>query len=126
MGLDEQLHRLAHTLAEHGRELGLPLAAVEDRLEQRRGAPLRPAASSSAGREQRAQRVHLRRELALLEPQVDVPLAPGVEVEAGEDEPPLAAVGEEREALAAGPQPLHHLARRLAAAADADAAPRRR
>jgi hypothetical protein len=116
--LDEQLYRLAHALAKDGRQLRLSLAAVEDRLEQdRRGAALlrRP----ERGLEQRPQRRDLRRERPLLEPEIDVPLAPGVEVEAGEDEPPLPAVGEHGEPLGAGAQPLQRLARRPRAAADA-------
>ena len=120
MRLDEHLHRLAHALAEDCRELGLALAAVEDRLLEARARRHRPAGPQRR-LQQRAQRLDLRRELALLEPQVDVPLAPGVEVEPGEDEPPLPAVGEQRQALAAGAEPLQHLARRLAPTADADA-----
>ncbi|GBE47244.1 hypothetical protein BMS3Bbin12_00399 [bacterium BMS3Bbin12] len=116
---DEDLHRFAHPLAEHLGKLGLTLAAVEHRLQERRGDAVL-FRDPQGGLEEGAQGANLRRQRAFFQPEVEVPLAKGVEVEPGEDQPPLAAVGDERELLVPAPQPLEHQARGLAAAANAD------
>ena len=116
---DQQFDGLAHPFAQRFGEFGLALAAVADGLEQRRlGAFLggRPERRP----DQREQRAESRRGRAFGEPEVGVPLAPGVEVEAGEEQPPLAAVGEQGEALAAAAQPAEDAARFAPAAADAE------
>src|SRR5690606_891010 len=106
-------------LTEYGRQLGLALAAIEDRLEERRigVAVARPQRRL----EERPERRHLRRHLAFLEPEIDVPLAPGVEIDPGEDEPPLAAVRYDRELFVARAEPLEDAAEGPAPAPDADA-----
>ena len=71
------------------------------------------------GVQQDAQGRHLRRQLALLKPEVQVPLAPGVVVQAGKQQPPMAAVGHQRQMLAAVAQPAQHLADDAAATTDA-------
>ena len=116
---DQEFDGLAHPFAQRFGEFGLALAAVADGLEQRRvGAFLgrRPERRLDEG-QQRAER---RRGRALGEPEVGVPLAPGVEVEAGEEQPPLAAVGEQGEALVAAAQPAEDAACLAPAAADAE------
>ncbi len=117
---DQNLDRFADALAEHLGEIRLPLARVAHRLQQRRRGALgrrRP----QRGVEQRAQRHELRGQFALVEPQLQVPLAPGVVVQPGEQQPPLAAVGHQRQVIAAGAQPAERLTDAAAAAADADA-----
>ena len=79
----------------------------------RRGGPER-------GGEQGAERGHLGGELAFLEPEVEVPFAPGVVIEAGEHQPPLTAVRDQREMVAPGAQPAEHPAHAAAAPADAE------
>ena len=119
MALDQAFDRLAHAFAECLGEFGLALAAVADRAQQGRvgafflGCPDRRL-------DQREQRVQGRRGSPLGEPEVGAPLAPGVEVEAGEEEPPLAAVREQGESLVACPQPAEGAARLAPAAADPD------
>ena len=120
VGVDQQLDRRAHALAERLGEIRLPLARVAHRLQQRRRRSLggrRPC----PGIEKNAEGGDLGGQLALVEPEVEVPLAPGVVVEAGEQQPPLAAVGDERQLLAAGAQPAERQADRAAPAADAEA-----
>ena len=117
---DQNLDRFANALAEHLGQLRLPRARVAHRLQQgRRGALGRRR--PQRGAEQRAQRLKLRGQLALVEPQLQVPLAPGVVVQPGEQQPPLAAVGHQRQVIAAGAQPAERLTDAAAPAADADA-----
>ena len=73
------------------------------------------------GRGQGAEHVHLRGERAFLEPEVEIPLAPGVVVEPGEQQPPLPAVRHQRQVIVPGAQPAEHLAHEAAALADAEA-----
>ena len=119
VALDQTFDRLAHPFAECLGEFGLALAAVADRTEQGRvgafslGCPERRL-------DQREQRVQGVRGSPLGEPEVCVPLAPGVEVEAREEEPPLAAVREQGEPFVAGAQPAEGAARFAPAAADPD------
>ena len=122
VALDENLHRLAHPLAEHFGKLRLTLARVADALQQRRRGILRRR-RPQLRLQQRAQRRHLRRRFALLEPSLGVPLAGGVEIQPGEQKPPVAAVGEQRQVFPASAQPTQRLAN--GAAASADAEPRR-
>ncbi len=120
VALDQQFDGLAHALAERLGEFGLALAAVADGAEQRRVGPF--FVGRPQGRpDQPEQGLQGRRRLALGEPEVCVPLAPGVEVEAGEQEPPLAAVRHQGQAFGAGAQPAEDAARLPPAAADADA-----
>ena len=60
-------------------------AAVEDRLQQRAG-PAFCRRCPKIRRKQGLQRLDSRRRFALLEPQIHVPLAPGVVVGTGENE----------------------------------------
>ena len=80
---DQNLDRFADALAEHLGQLRLPRSRVTHRLQQRRRGALgrrRP----QRGAEQRAQRRELRGQFPLVEPQLQVPLAPGVVVQPGE------------------------------------------
>ena len=117
---DEDLDRFAHPLAEHLGEIRLSLAGVADRLQQRRRGVFALGCPED-GTQQGAERRHLRGKRAFLEPQVEVPLAPGVVVEPGEQQPPLPAVRHQGEMITAGPQPAEHLAHDSAASADAQA-----
>ena len=119
---DEDLDRLAHPLAEHLGELRLPLAGVADRLEEGRRGVLGRGRPEPGGK-QRAKRAHLWRELAFLEPEVDIPLAPRFVVEPGEHEPPLPAVRHQGEVVAAGAKPAEHPAHHPAAPADPEPPP---
>ena len=119
VGADQDLDRFAYPLAEHLRELGLPLARVADGLQQRRFGALRLGRPESP-LQQGAQRGHLRRQLALLEPELEVPLAPRVVVEPRKHQPPLPAVRHQGQMLAAGAQPAEHPAHDAAAPADAE------
>ena len=121
MGADQNLDRFADTLAEHLGQLRLPLAGVADRLQQRRFGALR-LRRPELGPQQGAERGHLRRQLALLEPEVEIPLAPGVVVEPGEQQTPLPAVRHQGQMIAAGAQPADHPAHGAAASADAETA----
>ena len=119
---DQYFHRFAHPLAKRLGQFRLSLAGVADGLqERRRGVFGRGSPEFRA--QQGAQRRYLRGELAFLEPQVQVPFAPRVVVQSGEQQPPLASVGHQREMLAAGAQPAEHLADHEAAPADAQAFP---
>ncbi len=118
--LHEQLDRLADALAEHRGKLRLALARIEDRtLERRGGSGL--GGRPESGLQQRAERLELGRRAAFFEEKLGIGLGERVEIEAGEDEPPLASVGEQRQALPARAEPVHHLARALAPAPDTDA-----
>ena len=121
VGLDEQLDRLADALAEDGRELRLPLAAVEDRLQERGRARPSPAVSRGPGRGGSAGR----RPAAESAPSSNQRSASHSH-QASKSRPakisrhwrPLVRSGE---ALAAPAEPLDDLARGPAAAADAEA-----
>ena len=117
MTADEDLDRLAHPLAEHLGELRLPLSSVAYRLEEGRRGVIGRRRPERGGKE-RAKRANLRRELAFLEPEVEVPLAPGLVVETGEHEPPLPPVRHEREVVAAGSKPPEHATYHAATPAD--------
>ena len=121
MGADQNLDRLADTLAEHLGQLRLPLAGVADRLQQRRFGALRLRRPEIAP-QQGTERGHLRRQLALLEPEVEIPLAPGVVVEPREQKTPPPTVRHQGQMIAAGAQPADHPAHGAAASADAEAA----
>ena len=117
---NQDLDGFADPLTEHLGQLRLPLARVSNGLQQgrRRVFGLR---RPEFGVEQGAERLDLRGELAFVEPQIQVPFAPGVVVEPGEQEPPLPAVRHQREMIVAGAQPTEHLADDPAAPADAEA-----
>ncbi|MYI96617.1 MAG: hypothetical protein F4075_06890 [Acidobacteria bacterium] len=83
MSPDEDLDGLPHAFAEGLREFRLALPGVPDRRQQLRGGSL-GLRNPEIGAQQGAQRRDLRRQFALLEPQVDVPLAPRLVVETGE------------------------------------------
>ena len=120
VALNQDLHRLAHPLAEHRGQLGLPLAGLADRVQQRAGDPLllgRPDRRT----QQRPQRGRLRCQPPLLEPEFGVPVARGVVVQSREDETPVAAVGDQSEMLAPSAQPPQYPAHDSAAPTDADA-----
>ena len=117
---DEDLDRLANPLAEDFRQFRLSLAGIADRLQERRGLALR-LGNPQIGVQQRAERRDLRREFAPVEPQVEVPLAPRLVVEPGEEQPPLAAVRQQGEWLAARAEPAEHAARHPAAPPDPEA-----
>ena len=118
VSLDEHFDRLAHALAQHLRQLRLPLAGVANGLQERRVAPL-ALRDPEVGTQQRPQRRDLGRKLAFLKPQFQVPFTRSVVVQAREQEPPLPAVGQEREPLVARPQPSQRLAHDAAAPAPA-------
>ena len=93
------------------------MSGVADRLEEGRRGVLGRRRPEHGGKE-RAKRADLRRELAFLEPEVEVPLAPGVVVETGEHEPPLPPVRHEGEVIAAESKPAEHTTHHAAAPAD--------
>ena len=118
VALNENLHRLAHPFAQHFGELRLALAGVADALQQRRRGVLRRR--PQLGLQQSTQRRHLRRQLALREPGLRIPLAGGVEVHAGEQQAPVTAVGEQRQVFPASAQIGQRLANGATASANAE------
>ena len=118
MPLNENLHRLAHPFAQHFGELRLALAGVADALQQRRGGVLRRR--PQLGLQQSTQRRHLRRQRALREPRLRIPLAGGVEVHAREQQAPVATVGEQRQVFPASAQIGQRLANGATASANAE------
>ncbi|MFN9290680.1 MAG: hypothetical protein ACK6EB_21650 [Planctomyces sp.] len=119
VSLNQQFDSFADSFSERGGEFGLAFAAVQYGCQQRciltisRGCP-------GAGAEQCAEGIDLRRQLSLFKPQFGIPFTPGIEVQAGEDQPPLASVGEQGESFAAGAEPLDDQAGGAASASDAD------
>ena len=120
MALDEDLDSLADPFAQDGREFRLPLAAVEDRLQERGRRILRRRCPKGRG-EEGPQGGDLGGEGASFEPELRIPFAPGVEIETGKDQTPLAAVGQDGEAFASPAEPLNDMAHGAAAASDAEA-----
>jgi len=118
MASNQDLDCFADPFTEHLGQLRLPLARVSNGLQQarRRVVGLR---RPELGVEQGAESLDLRGELAFVEPQVQVPFAPGVVIEPGEQEPPLPAVRHQREMVVAAAQPAEHLTDDPAAPADA-------
>ena len=119
VALDENLHRLAHPFAQHFGELRLALAGVADALQQRRRGVLRRR-RPQLRLQQSTQRRHLRRQLAMREPRLRIPLAGGVEVHAREQQAPVAAVGEQRHVFPASAQIGQRLANGATASANAE------
>ena len=117
---DEDLDGLAHPLAEDLGEFRLSLAGVADRLEEGRGGAV-GLRNPPIGIQQRAERRDLRREFPPVKPEVEVPLAPRLVVETGEEQPPLASVCQQGEWVAARAEPAEHSARHPAAPADSEA-----
>ena len=117
---DEELDGAADALAESGREVGLPLAGVEDEAEEGRG-PARLRRDEELRGEEAAQGFHLRAGLPFREEEGEVPLAEGVVVGARVGEAQLRGRGEDREPLAACAEPLEEAGRGALAAADAEA-----
>ena len=115
---DQDLHGLAHAFAEHFGEFGLALARVADGLQQRRGR-IGSLGRPQLGVEQCSQRTKLLREFAFLEPEVDVPLAPRLEVQSGEQQAPVATIGEQSEMFVSSTQVTDRLAHEPPAAAEA-------
>ena len=119
VALNQEFDRFPDPFAQNFRKFRLSLAGVPNRLQQGRFGVF-ALGSPELGTQQSAERRHLRGDFAMLEPQFQVPFAPGVEIEPGEQEPPLPAVGHQCQVILAGAQPPQHLADGPAAPADAE------
>ena len=84
MPLDQDLDCVADTLAERLGKVRLPFPGVANGFQDSRGGILL-GRCPKLRLQQGTQGVDLRREFSVLEPQVQVPLAPGLVVEAGEE-----------------------------------------
>ena len=116
MSADQDLHGLADALPEHLGEFGLALARVAYGLQQCRSCAF-GVRGPRLGVEEDSQRRDLLGKFAFLEPEVDVPVAPRLEIQTGEQQAPVATVREEREMLVAGAQIANRLAHEASAPA---------